>query len=288
MARALRIVAPGLTYHVWSRGVGRMPIYRDDRDRTQFLELAGWIFETRRVDCHAYCLMTNHYHLVLTTNEANLSIAIQQVNSTYAQWWNRRHSRPGHVFQGRFGSQVVQDEGYLLTLSRYVVLNPVRGGLVASPEEWPWSSYRATAGLDAVPSILQPDTLWREFGCSKARDTWRRYRDFVAMGDAGPLPKDAVLGDEAFVERFREPRSRASSEVPERDRLTKPTLTSLFAAAFVADAREVAAAAAHAAGYSLKEIAFFLGVHYTTVSKMIARAAARRSVTQRTRNGVIA
>src|SRR5512143_538242 len=122
-----------------------MSIYLDDLDRLEFLRLLGRAFAAHAVDCHAYCLMDNHYHVVITTNEANLSVAIQQVNSPFAQWWNGRHCRPGHVFQGRFGAQVIQDEGYLLTAARYVVLNPVRAGVVPGPEQWPWSSYRATA-----------------------------------------------------------------------------------------------------------------------------------------------
>jgi putative transposase len=266
-------VAAGLSYHVWARGSGRMAIYLDDRDRRQFLDMLGRVFTTRNVDCHAFCLMTNHYHLVITTYEANLSVTIQQLNSRYAQWWNDHHRRPGHVFQGRFGAQVVQDESYLLTASRYVVLNPVRGALVTSPDEWPWSSYRATAGLEAVPSFLQPDTLWHAFGCSMTEDTCRRYREFVAMGDVRRLPDDPVLGDETFVQRFKERRSLASSEVPKRERRTRPALQALFAQAFSAQQRAIGAAAARAAGYSLKETADFLGVTYTTVSKMISRAA---------------
>ena len=107
MARPLRIQAPGLTYHVTARGTGRMTIYRDDRDRRTFLHLLAAIVAPYRLHCLAYCLMDTHYHLVTTTLDANLSRAIKHLNGTYAQWWNHRHGRPGHVFQGRFGSQII-------------------------------------------------------------------------------------------------------------------------------------------------------------------------------------
>jgi putative transposase len=268
----LRIVSAGLTYHVWARGVGRMPIYRDDRDRRAFMAFFGQAFAENHVECHAHCLMANHYHAVITTREANLSRAIQELNSTYAQWWNRRHLRTGHVFQGRFGAQVVQNGDYLLTVVRYVVLNPVRAGIVSSPDQWPWSSYRATAGLAAVPPYLQPDALWNCLGGTDAETTCRRYREFVAMGDAVRLPRDPVIGDEAFLRRF-EGRCRLSSpEVPLRDRRARPPLERLFADAIRLTEREAAALVAHGEGYSLKEIGNFLGVHYTTISKMMARA----------------
>ncbi len=276
MARPLRIEAAGLTYHVWARGVRKMEIYLDDPDREQFLTLLGEAFVSHEVDCHAYCLMSNHYHLVITTNKANLSHAIKQVDSPYAQWWNDRHSRSGHVFQGRFGAQVIQDEQYLLTACRYIVLNPIRAGLVTSPEQWRWSSYRATAGLVSVPEFLHPDMLWHRLGGGDAGVTWHRYRNFVVRGDAAvarlDLPRGPVLGDEAFVRRFDDRRRLASTEVPKRDRTTRPPLTTLFAGAFAPADRAAAASAARAAGYSLKEIATLLGTHYTTVCKMISRA----------------
>jgi putative transposase len=279
MARALRIEAAGLSYHVWARGSGRMDIYLDDGDRERFLELLGRTVTSHDLDCHAYCLMMNHYHMVITTNNANLSHAIQQVNSPYAQWWNTRHSRPGHVFQGRFGAQVVQDEAYLLTVCRYVVLNPVRAGVVSAPEEWPWSSYRATARLDSAPAFLHPDALWRHFEIGN--DTAvaaRRYREFVGLGDGGrALPRDLILGDKTFVDRFNDRRRTASREVPRRDRSAPPPLEEFFGQAFTSADRAARACAAHAAGYTLTQIAAFLDLHHTTISKMVTRVVAAGS-----------
>jgi putative transposase len=276
MARRLRLEGAGLTYHVWARGLARMVIYRDDSDREEFLERFAAITESHNVDCHAYCLMCTHYHLVITTNEANLSGAMKQLNSPYAKWWNGRHSRTGHLLHDRFGSQLIEEDSYLLTACRYVVLNPVRAGMVSRPEEWPWSSYRATAGLDPIPAFLRPDMLWRQLGGKDPNDAALRYTQFVRQNDAGVLnlPRDAVLGNESFVQRFEELRKRASREVPKRDRESPPALASFFADPFNRAARALGACEARRAGYSLLEIGDFLGVHYTTVVKMIARAKA--------------
>ncbi|RPJ80630.1 MAG: addiction module toxin RelE, partial [Acidobacteria bacterium] len=239
MARALRIQAAGLTYHVWARGSGRMAIYLDEQDRLQFLELLGQALVSHNAVCHGFCEMTNHYHLVITTNEPNLSHTIHEVNFRYAQWWNRQHSRPGHVLQGRFGAQIVQDKSYLLSVCRYVVLNPVRAGLVRSPNEWKWSSYRATAGLEDVPPFLSPQTLWDRLGGKKAEAKWRRYREFVCTGGDGvPAPPcEPVLGDEMFVQRFKDHRAAARREVPARFRRARPPLTNLLARVFTAGDR---------------------------------------------------
>ena len=115
MARPLRIQAPGLTYHVMARGVSRTSIYIDDEDRRRFLSILADVVKQYALRCHAYCQMTNHYHLTVTTSEANLSRALHQLNGDYAQWWNWRHDHAGHLFEGRFKDQVVQDDKYHLT-----------------------------------------------------------------------------------------------------------------------------------------------------------------------------
>ncbi len=272
MARPLRIQGAGLAYHVWSRGSGGIEIYLDDRDREKFLEFFECSLVSHCVVCHAFCLMSNHYHAVITTNQPNLSHAMQQIDSPYAEWWNGQHSRRGHVFQGRFGAQLIQSDTYLLTACRYVVLNPVRAGIVSTPDEWRWSSYRATAGLEPVPVFLHPETLWNRLGSDRWEGAICQYRQFVGTGDHMPnLPHAAILGDEAFVESFKDRRKAASREVPKRDRRTFPPLSSFFGQASTLPARASGASEAHSAGYSLREIARFLDVHHTTVTKMIAR-----------------
>src|SRR3954466_5820873 len=185
MARPLRIQAAGLTYHITARGVRRSSIYLDDRDRRRFLALLAEVVDRYALRCHAYCQMTNHYHLALTTADANLSRAIQQLNVDYAQWWNWRHQRSGHVFQSRFHAQVVQDEAYLVNVCRYIVLNPVRAGIVGAAEEWPWSSYRAMIGL-AVQPFLDSDRLRDVLAPGDPSAGAVRFRDCVSDTDTEP------------------------------------------------------------------------------------------------------
>lgn len=151
MSRPLRLQLPGGIYHVTARGNARQAIFEDDDDCAGFLIVLASTVARYRLLCHAYCLMGNHYHLLLQTPESNLSVAMRQLNGVYTQRFNRRHERCGHVLQGRFGAQLVDGDAYLREVCRYIVLNPVRAGLVAHPGEWRWSSFRATAGETAVP-----------------------------------------------------------------------------------------------------------------------------------------
>ena len=250
-----------------------MNIYLDDADRHQFLALLARVVETHVVECHAYCLMTNHYHLVATTLEPNVSSAVQALNGPYAQWWNERHARVGHVFQGRFGSQIVQAETYLLSVCRYVVLNPVRAGLVASPDQWPWSSYRASAGLAPSPSFLS-QRVWRLFDPERAAMGRARFRAFVTGRErpGDPVPSRApIVGNPDYVATFDEHGQHASPEVPRQQR-PGPALADLFVGAAPRRVRDARIVRAHAAGYSLTEIARYLGVHRSTVSKVATSA----------------
>ncbi|MEJ2696952.1 MAG: transposase [Candidatus Sulfobium sp.] len=144
MARPLRIEYDGALYHVTSRGNERKRIFRDDEDRAAFLDTLLKVNERYNWMCHAYCLMNNHYHLIIETPDGNLSQGMRQLNGVYTQLFNRRHHRVGHLFQGRFKTILIEKEGYLLEVSRYVVLNPVRAKAVERPEHWKWSSYRGT------------------------------------------------------------------------------------------------------------------------------------------------
>ena len=135
MARPLRLEIPGGLYHVTSRGDRREDIYLSDTDRQRWLDLLGEVCSRHNWLCHAYCLMDNHYHIVVETIDGNLSAGMRKLNGVYTQWHNRTHDRVGHVFQGRFKAIIVQREGYLLELARYVVLNPVRAGICAMPDQ---------------------------------------------------------------------------------------------------------------------------------------------------------
>jgi REP element-mobilizing transposase RayT len=146
MARPLRLEFAGALYHVTARGDGREDIYRAEGTRRLFLDVLGGVYRRFHWVVHAYCLMTNHYHLLVETPDANLSKGMRELNGVYTQRFNRTYDRAGHVFQGRYKAILVQKEAYLLELARYVVLNPVRARMVRAPGEWPWSSYRAMIG----------------------------------------------------------------------------------------------------------------------------------------------
>ena len=183
MARPLRLEFPGAVYHVTARGNERRPIFRDDEDRRLFLSTLGRTVARWRWVVHAYCLMSNHYHLLMETPDANLSRGMRQLNGEYTQAFNRRHGHVGHLFQGRFKALLVEKESHLLEVSRYVVLNPVkaRGMGIAAAGEWPWSSYRATAGDNASPAWLTVSWVLSRFG-KEAREARKGFRHFVKEG----------------------------------------------------------------------------------------------------------
>ena len=186
MARPLRIEFAGALYHLTARGNERRNIFLGnlDDDRTAFLDSLTATCERFRWVCHAYCLMTNHYHLLVETADANLSKGMRQLNGVYSQYVNRTHGRVGHLFQGRFKGILVERDSYLLELARYVVLNPVRAGIVPTPGDWPWSSYRATVGEAPAPPFLETDWLLRAFADSR-EEAVAGYRRFVAEASVG-------------------------------------------------------------------------------------------------------
>jgi len=285
MARPLRIEFPGGLYHVTARGNGRLAIFVDDSDRERFLAVLASVVARYHVLCHAYCLMGNHYHLLLETPEANLSPAMRQLNGVYSQGFNRRHRRPGHVFEGRFHAQVVDKQAYLRAVCRYIVLNPVRAGLVVHPCQWPWSSYGATAGEQPVPTFLSVDWVLALGDTLERADAERRYRQFVAAGLAEtvtPLELDpsGVLIGAAAVPPHARPRVRHAStltEIPRAQRFAlRLPLATLFAGVTSREDCDVrCASAVRDHGYTMKAVAAFLGVHYVTVSRAVTRGEGR-------------
>jgi putative transposase len=225
MARQLRLEYPGAVYHVMARGHERSVIFREDRDREKFLSLLGSISRDEGWEVHGYCLMGNHYHVLVETPLGRLSHGIKALNGRYAQWFNWRHRRRGHFWEDRFRSVLVQKENHLLELHRYIVLNPVRARLARRVGEWRWSSYRATAGLGAAPGWLEVDWTLSQFARSRsaARGAFRR---FVAQGGPGTkieeLEKSGFLGDREFRQRIQEMLEgrEIPDEIPLRYRLT--------------------------------------------------------------------
>ena len=281
MARPLRIEYPGAWYHVTARGNARQRIYTDAKDFQAFLELLGKLSDRYHWRCHAYCLMSNHYHLLLETPDANLSVGMRQLNGIYTQAFNRRHRKVGHLFQGRYHAILVDKDRYWLELARYIVLNPVRARMVKEAQAYPWSSYRATAGSGAGPAWLQMELLLAQFHRQR-RTAQKRYRQFVreGRGVTGPwsqLRGQVFLGDEAFVRRVRTRRpGKDLKEIPRRQRYTgRPDLKVLFkeAETLTKTQRDVLIRRAHHAhGYTLTAIGKALDLHYTTVSKVINHA----------------
>jgi putative transposase len=242
---------PRRAHHITSRGNDRAAIFQVDCDRRQFLDTLGEVVGRCGWRCHAYCLMTNHYQLVVETPRANLSAGMRHVNGLYTQRFNRRHERVGHVFQGRFHAVLVERETHFLELARYVVLNPVRAGIVRRAEDYRWSSLRANLGFEPTPRWLTPDEIVASFGSAA------RYLEFVreGIGRASPLEslRGGVLGSEAFTRRVGAHElfsSRVTADRALRNRRIRE--------------------ASLICGYSLAEIAGYLGLHYSTVSRISA------------------
>jgi len=209
MARPLRVEYAGAHYHITSRGNAKQAIFADEADRETLLGLVDSTVKQFGWAVYAYCLMGNHYHLLLETPEPNLVRGMRRLNGVYTQAFNRRHERVGHVLQGRYKAIVVDKDSHLLELCRYVVLNPVRSHMVKRPEDWPWSSYRATVGFSSAPAFPSTDLTLGLFG--NAGVPLLRAR-FIAMIGAGVhdatladriRSNDRILGDRAFEEAVR-------------------------------------------------------------------------------------
>jgi len=177
MPRPPRLAPPGAIFHITSRGNRRQPIFFDDDDRRWFIRLLERAVGKFRWNCHAYCLMDNHIHLLIETPDENLSAGMQWLLGRYAQDFNWRHGFDGHLFQGRFKSQRVESNWHLIELGRYIVLNPVRARMRVSAADWPWSSYRAAVGAICPPAFLTLAWLQSQFGATPtaARAAYERF-----------------------------------------------------------------------------------------------------------------
>jgi len=303
MARPLRLELAGGVYHVTSRGDGGEDIYLAGADREAWLEVFSHVCERFNWVCHAWCQMTNHYHVLIETPEANLAQGMRQLNGVYTQRFNRAHARVGHVFQGRYKAILVERDSYLLEVARYVVLNPLRAGMVQRLEAWPWSSYLATCGLASAPKWLQTDWILGHFAqrnrtksgqtrfifssslpsrppwilgrfAQRRADAVARYMAFVHEGARLPsvwarLQGQIFLGSEDFVRKMqaRIEQSPTLDEIPRAQRraITQPLET--FERHYP---RHEAMAQAYLSGqYSMAAIARHFGVHYSTVSRLV-------------------
>jgi putative transposase len=207
MARPLRLEFPGALYHITARGDRKEPIFLDDSDRLLFIDFLAKEVRQQRWILYAFCLMDNHYHLLLETPEPNLVGGIRRLNGAYTQAFNRRHDLVGHLLQGRYKSILVDKQSYLLELCRYVVLNPVRAGSVARAEDWPWSSYLPTVGKMTCPDWLSANRVLGLFNETPGRAR-SAYAKFVKRGLGASSPWAQVsgqiyLGSQGFLEEVQ-------------------------------------------------------------------------------------
>ena len=309
MARPLRIEFAGALYHGISRGNERKPIVRDDLDREKRLDWLRRTVETYGWRLHAFVLMTNHEHLFVQTPEANLSAGMQYLGGSYTSYFNRRHRRSGHLFQGRFRGHLIEEQGYFLEVSRYIHLNAVRARIVQRPEDYRWSSCAGYVSARQAVGWVNYEQVLGEFGRDLGRAR-RAYREFLQAGVDEPPPspfRDAVrgllLGSEAFVQRVRDALAERADDpgVPDLRRLRpRPPLeriAEVVAEHFghnveqwqrgrrVDDASRALAAylARRRFGYSAWQVAVALGYRgHGGVSSAVARIESSAATLQRT------
>lgn len=232
MARPLRIQFPGAFYHITARGNEQKEIFKSRKDREKFLGYLESAAMRYGALIHAWCLMTNHYHLFLETPLGNLSQIMRHINGAYTTYFNIKRKRAGHLFQGRFKAILVDADEYATGLSRYIHLNPVRAGMTTSAEEYEWSSYRQYIGCSEVSEWLKTRFVLNFFGGADCTDKYRQFCDDYSSGDAingaGSKP---VLGSADFVSRITQDHLREKQEdrnLPDIRKLSRPSLDDII------------------------------------------------------------
>ena len=273
MTRPLRLEFPGALYHVTARGDRKGPIYFDSEDRIAWLDVLATTCARFNFIVHAFCQMTNHYHLVVETLDGDLARGMRQLNGAYSQQFNRRHRLVGHVFQGRYKAILVQKESYLLELARYVVLNPVRAGIVADADSWRWSSHPYFMRSEDKPAWLETDWLLSHF--SGDRESARKaYVTFVADGvhartPLGAVKHQLVLGDKEFVAtHLTDPARHGLKDLTRTQRRISVLPLSVYEHTY-GDRREAMARAYRSMAYSMDQIADHFGVSPRTVGRAV-------------------
>ena len=277
MARPLRIQFEGAVYHVTSRGNAGSSIFLSDDDRLLFLRTLGEAVERFGWICHAYCLMPNHYHLLLETPQANLSRGMRHLNGVYTQSFNRGHECHGHLFQGRFHAELVARESHLLPLLRYTLRNPLRLGLVDDLRDWRWSSYAAAGGLEEAPAWLHLDWLLAQFPDVDRAAAHNAFRRYMTTPQEEPgvwhdLKHRLFLGDEDFIARVT---SQLQTELGNLDEVPRTQRRAFgqplhWYEEHYLYANEAMARAYLSGDWSMKEIGAHFGVHYSTVSRAVS------------------
>jgi REP element-mobilizing transposase RayT len=285
MARPKRILYNGAIYHAMARGNGHRRLFVDDIDRLRFLELLGEARVRYAVRWRAFTLMTSHYHLKLETPAGNLPEVMKYINSQFARHWNRRRGTRGHVFGERYASKPIEDSRYAWTALRYIIWNPVEGGYVEHPEEWVWSSHRATAGLAEPPDFLDLDWLPGFLGSATLAEAQQAYRhaiDFpLTPAQSEEYLNTIVVGSSDFKEEIRKQIGVTMHDliIPRSYRaLARPSLAQIFedCSDDLEDRNRAIRRAQVVYGYRQAEIARSLNLHPNTVSKIVSRLKKQR------------
>lgn len=280
MTRPSRIEFCGAVYHVTSRGNEQKPVFIDDRDRTKFLDLLLKTLQNFNWICHAYCLMGNHYHLVIETIDATLSKGMQYLNGVYTQLFNSKYRRVGHLFQGRYKSILIEKDRYLLAVCRYIILNPVRAGIVSSPDRWRWSSYRSTIGIERPHPCLSICWILDQFDKSlaQARIEYCNFiNDRISKKPIVRMVKDQkFIGGKEFASKLTGYiKEEPDNEVIPGDQrvLDRPSLNRLFNENLSRlnrnERNNKIYEAVNRYGYTQNNVADFLKLHYTTISRIM-------------------
>jgi putative transposase len=251
--RRFRDVATETVYHVTSRGNDQQAIFLDDQDRLCFLRILGKVIRDMDWACHAYGLMDNHYHLIIELDRRlNLSVGMQRLNSRYAQAFNARHKRNGHLFQDRFDSQVVDSDAYFMVAASYIVLNPVSACIVSSPASWLWSSYTQTAEGVPVVDFLETRSLLSLFA-EDSDEARLQYKEFI---------------NEWLQKIIEDKNLKLGASTAEPLRPARPSLADIFAE-LNGNRNELIERAYFGYGYKLREIAAFLDLSTSGISKIV-------------------
>ena len=279
MVRPLRIEYPGAVYHITSRGNDKKTVFKDETDRETFLSTLAHVNKRYHWLCHAYCLMDNHYHLLVETPDGNLSIGMRQLNGVFTQARNKRYQKTGHLFQGRYKAILIQKDSHLLEVCRYVVLNPIRARMVERLDDWKWSSYRATAGKEQPHPCLTIDWVLGQFSRTIA-EAEKEYRQFVKCGIGketiwNEVKGQSILGEDDFVAGLSAhlKRHKDVPEIPKSQRFAnRPELDKIFTESMLRDKRKrdkKIAEAIEKHGYTQRSVANHLGMHFTYVSRIL-------------------
>ena len=276
MSRPLRIEFPGAFFHVTSRGNARKDIFTCDEDRQQFLFLLSKTIKKFNWLCHSFVLMDNHYHLCIETTDPTFSRGMRHLNGLFTQWHNAQHHSVGHILQGRFKAFLIEEESYLLNVVRYIVLNPVRAGMVSDPAVYQWSSYRALAGLERASDWLTLDNILGRFG-KERNEAQHGYRDYVLEGIGLPSPFDelqarTILGTDQFVDEQKErlERQQTVKDILTLERMAgRPVLQEVFDDLKTIDKRNASIALAlNHLLYSGSEVGRYLNLDASTIRKI--------------------